>query len=229
MGQVWKLRLPDGRTYTPGDWTTAEPLWSTVELATGAIGVQSAFSYGLGATVPGSVGPRESDLTDTNLEGEGGRLPENEEIVIFNMAIEVFQIGAGGANDAIPATDPPDVSILDMLRFQRDVLVKLKIAAVKEYTQFPVSYFPASTGVMQYNSGARSVADITRGFMASNNGSTDVDQGRPFTAPHYIAGGETFRVDFEAGPGQINGLNLGANSRLRVRTYLDGYRRRPVA
>ncbi|UCC73998.1 MAG: hypothetical protein JSV86_05425 [Gemmatimonadota bacterium] len=229
MAQVWKIRLPDGRTYTPGDWTTAEPLWSTVEVAAAAVPILAAFSYGVGGDVPGSVGPREADLRDTNLEGEGGKLPENQELVIFNICVEVFKNGAGAGGDAIPQTDQPDVSILDMLRLQRDMIMRLRIADVKDYTQFPISYFPASTGVEQYNSGARSVANAARGFMAANNGGTSVGDQRVLSAPHYVAGGEAFRLDFEAGPGQVNGLDLAANETMVLRTYLDGYIRRPVA
>ena len=36
MAQLWKVRLPNGNVLTPGDWTTAEPLYSTVEVQAGA-------------------------------------------------------------------------------------------------------------------------------------------------------------------------------------------------
>ena len=69
MSQLLKIRLPDGRTLTPSDWCTAEPLWSTIEIATGNISVQEAFTYGIGGVVPGSVNNRQSSLIDTNLQG----------------------------------------------------------------------------------------------------------------------------------------------------------------
>jgi hypothetical protein len=234
MAQVWKVRLPGGQTYTPGDWTASEPLWSTVELTTGAVPVLSAFSYGRGADVPGSIGPRQSDFIDTNLEGEGGRLPENEELVIFSMAVEVFKIGAAGQAggvDAIPATDAPDFPLLDMLRLQRDMIVVMRIAYVKEYTRAPLGYFPASTGVARMDSGSRTVISAgVSGTVVGNNGSTNVMDNRVFSSPLYVAGGESFTVDFRAGPGQINNIDLNANTgRARLRVFLEGYRRRPVA
>lgn len=239
MAQIYKIRTPDGNVVTPGDWTGAEPLYSVVEVAEGAITILTAFSYGIGnSDVPGSIGPRRATDTDTNLQGEGNRLPENEELIIFNMAIEVFAIGSGGddAADLIPQSDPPEVSLLNMLRLQRDMLTTIRIASVnKRYIEAPVGYFPASTGVLNYTAGARSdISNGASGFVSANNGSHQADDVREFSSPLRVKGGETFGVDFVPGPGQITGLNVdnavaNAAGRLRLRTFLDGYRRRPVA
>jgi hypothetical protein len=231
MAQVWKIRLPDGRTLTPGDWTSAEPLWSTVEIGAGAFPVLTAFSYGQGGDVPGSVGPRESTLVDTNLEGEGSRLPENEELIVFNISVEVFRIGDTYASpdvDTVPSADAPDVDLLDMLRLQRDLLIVFRIAFVKEYTRSPLSYWPASTGVAAVYAGGLNAAGVS-GFLSANNGSWDADEGRVLASPLYVQGGESMQVDVKSGPGQVEGLNVGTESRMRLRIFLDGYRRRPVA
>ncbi len=236
MAQLWKIRMPDGKTLTPSDWTAAEPLYSTVEIGALAFPVVSAFSYARGGgDVPGSIGPRRSTLADTNLEGEGARLPENEEIIIYNMAIEVFHIGAQSQADVLPPIDPPDVSLPNMLRLQRDVLIVTRIAFVKEYTRAPMGWFPASTGTRQWNSAARSqISAGTLGYVASNNGGDDVCHAREFASPLYIAGGESIAVDFKPGPGSVTGLDVestpGADDgRIRLRVYWEGYRRRPVA
>jgi len=239
MSQIWKMRTPDGNTVTPGDWTGAEPLFSTIGIAEGNIGRLSAFSYGKGSSsVPGSIGPRQATDADTNLEGEGGRLPENEELIVYNIAIEVFAVGTGGndAADVVPQSDPPEVSLLNMLRLQRDLMVAFRIASVdKIYIKAPLSYFPASMGVHQWNSGARSVlSGGTDGYVSASNGSVNADDIRILASPLRVRGGETFGVDFEACDGAITGLNVDNTvgpvaGRLRLRTYLDGYRRRPMA
>jgi len=240
MAQIWKLRTPDGNVVTPGDWTGAEPLFSVVEFNEGNLPRTTAFSYGKGAAaVPGSIGPRQANDSDTNLEGEGGRLPENEELIIYNIAIEVFAIGGPGDDpaDIWPQSDPPEVSLLNLLRLQRDMVVSLRIAAVdKVYIKAPLGYFPASTGVVGWNSGARTELSAGQeGFMSANNGSPNADDIRILASPLRVKGGETFGLDFVPGPGQINGLNVnrqvGATTagRLRCRSFLDGYRRRPVA
>lgn len=239
MAQIFKIRTPDGNVVTPGDWTGAEPLFSVVEVDEGALTILTAFSYGVGNTdVPGSIGPRRSTQADTNLEGEGNRLPENEELIIFNLAVEVFAIGGPGDStaDTIPQSDPPEVSLLNMLRLQRDMLMTIRIASVnKRYIEAPIGYFPASTGVLNYTAGARSdLSSGTEGYISANNGSHQADDVRELSSPLRVKGGETFGVDFLPGPGQIVGLNVENDNtvtegRLRLRTFLDGYRRRPVA
>jgi hypothetical protein len=39
MAQLFKIRMPDGKTYQPADWTAAEPLYSTIEIGVGAFPV----------------------------------------------------------------------------------------------------------------------------------------------------------------------------------------------
>ncbi len=237
MAQIWKIRTPDGNTVTPGDWTGAEPLFSVVEIAEGPMGILTAFSYGIGnADVPGSIGPRRATEVDTNLQGQGNSLPENEELIIFNIAVEMFVIGPGGISGShlIPQSDPPEVSLTNMLIAQADCLTTIRISSVqKQYITAPVGYFPASTGVLNYTSGARTdISDGVNGFVSANNGSHNASDVRQLATPLRVKGGEPFGVDFTAGPGELRGLNVdgdGEEGRLRLRTYLDGYRRRPVA
>lgn len=232
MSQLLKIRLPDGRTLTPSDWTTAEPLWSTVEIPTGNISIQEAFTYGIGGVVPGSPNNRQSSLLDTNLQGEGARLPENEAMIIQAIAVEMYIIP--GPGDVFTTDDSnaisPDVGGQNMLRAQRDLLTVVTIAAVKEYIRVPVSFMAAGSGV---DSGTASGlgGDGVNGYVAASNGSTSVKGLRHLASPLFIQGGEAFRVKFIPPRGTIAGLNLGGNpgARLRLRTFLLGYHKRPVA
>jgi hypothetical protein len=232
MAQLWKIRLPNGNILTPGDWTSAEPLWSVVEVSAGPFPLLTAFSYSRGGTVPGSVGPRSATLRDTNLEGEGNRLPENEELVCYNLGIEVFKLGPALSVDAFPDADVPGVPLPDMLRLQRDLLVEFKVSSnTKDYTQAPMSYFPAGTGLCALYSGGRSRVSAgapTGEVIAWNGGPSRYDM-RMFASPCYVAGGETFSVNIRPARGQVMGLNLAADSRMQLRIFLDGLRRRPVA
>jgi hypothetical protein len=238
MAQLWKIRLPNGNVLTPGDWTSAEPLYSTVEIAAGAFPLLTAFSYSRGGSVPGSVGPRDALLIDTNLEGEGNRLPENEELICFTLGVEAFKTGAKYNDDRFPDADAPNMPLDDMLRLQRDLVIKFKIAAVKNYTHSPMSYWPSGTGVHQYMSGGRTriSAGVPTGEILGNNGDPAVTGARHLASPLYVAGGESMSVDISAGPGSVLGLFSNesetvetGDTRARLRIYLDGYRRRPVA
>lgn len=233
MAQIWKVRLPNGNVVTPGDWTAAEPLYSTIEVGAAGFQERVAFSYGRGATVPGSVGPRQSTLIDTNLQGQGNQLPENEELVVYMIGIELFKQGAADSVDRFPDADNPHVPLPDMLRMQRDMVIRLKIANVKFYTNAPLSYFPSGTGVQSMYSGGRSFVSgaAANGEVPANNGNPSTEGTRELASPLQVAGGETFGVSFRPSSptGDIQNLNLAANSRIRCRVYLDGFRRRPVA
>jgi len=224
MAQVRKLVLPNGMTVVPGDWTSAVPLFSTVEVAAGSIPTLYAFSYTAGDTVPGSVGPRMATTIDTNLQGEGSKLPENEELVIHTMMISAFKEGAAADSGVFPDPLVPEVPLTDMLRLQQDLLIQLNIAAVKNYTQSPLSYWPGAAGVQHAYSGG-----LTGGTAVAYNGCTGTQGNRKFASPLYVAGGESFRVECVPNRGAISGLNLAATSRIQLRIYLDGFRRRPVA
>lgn len=238
MAQFYKLRLPNGNVLTPGDWISSEPLYSTVEIQAGSFPLLTAFSYSYGGSVPGSVGPRDALIIDTNLEGEGNRLPENEELVAYAMGVEVFKTGAKTNINRFPDADPPNMPLDDMLRLQRDVLIRFKIASVKNYTSSPLSYWPAGTGVHHYFSGGRSrvSAGVPDGEILGNNGDPSVNGMRLLASPLYVAGGETMSVDITAGGGQVDGLFANeydditeGNTRAVLRIFIDGYRRRPVA
>lgn len=231
MAQIWKIRLPNGKVVVPGEWTSAAPIYSTVEIGPGPFPVLTGFAYGQGGTVPGSVGPRQSTVIDTNLQGEGSRLPENEELVVYTIGIEVFKSGAAASVATFPDCDPPGVPLPDMLRLQRDIVCKLRIAAVKDYTHSPMSYWPPGTGLDYVISGGRSQISgaAPNGEVPANNGAPTVEGTRQLASPLYIGGGDQFAMDILAGPGSVVNLNLATNSRMRLRIYLDGYRRRPVA
>ncbi len=230
MARIDAITLPDGTTYRPADWMTAEPLYSTVELAAGNFSRLSSFSYSRGGEVPGSPTQRSSSYVDTNLRGEGGKLPEDEDIVIFNIMNDLFKVGVADDQNVFPDAENPEVPLPDMLRVQRDLLMVLTIAAVKEYTHSPIGYWPAGQGVDYAISGglSRAAAGVSGTVRASNGGTNVFDQ-RELASPLYIAGGETFRVEFQPGPGEVENLNLEAGARIVIKTFLDGYRKRPVA
>lgn len=221
MAQVYKIRMADGVTITPADWTST-PLYSTVEIGSGAQAPLPAFSYGVGGDVPGSVGPRKAlDGIDTNLDGQGAVLAENEELLIQSCSISCFTF-----NYTNPAATPPHVSLDNMLRLQASILGVLRISSKRtEYSRMNLGFYAASMGVTSVL-GADTATDRT----VANNGSSSVEGRRVFATPHHVAGGETFELTLEFPFGQVPNLTLpNADSRIRARVYLDGFRRRPVA
>lgn len=249
MVQAIKVRLPDGRTVSPSDWTSA-PLYSTVEISSAAsLQPLPAFSYGLGGVVPGSVVPRNATEADTNMQGEGGILQENEEVFLYALQIEVFQIASNTTNfftnQETFAPDPPEVSATNLLRLQRSCLVRTKIANTKDYGVNPISFYGAAMGVHRTTGSTRSQGTTyANGIFAGYHGGVNVFDQREIATPHHIAPGEAFvvRLEFPYGSiveplpataGQVvaSPLDFGddTDARLRVRVYVIGPRRRPVA
>lgn len=245
MSQALKIRLPSGQSVIPTDWT-ASPLFSTVEIGTGPLAPLDGFSYGIGGDVPGSPGPRRATARDTNFEGGGSVLAENEELLLYSIQIDLMQTVENAAafftgNDPwVP--DAPLVSATNLLKVQRSTSVVLRIANTKEYVRMPLSFFPAAMGVHGTLGGARSgradgltYADSV--FWASN-GSPDAASNRQFATPHHISGGEAFAISLEFPYGAIvepttagSALNFGSdtNARIRANIYAVGVRKRPVA
>jgi len=247
MAQALKIRLPDGRTLVPSDWT-ASPLFSTVEIDDASnLSPLPGFSYGAGGDVPGSVGPRKATAADTNMQGQGGILAENEELLLYALQIELFQIYSNGENfftgQELFAPNPPHVSLTNVLKVQRSTSVRLKIANTKDYCFAPIGFFPAAMGTHAGFGAARSGRAVSATFpypvAVGSNGNVSSGDQREFATPHHVAGGEAFAVNLEFPYGGVteplgisnSGLNFGSDTgaRIRARIYAVGLRRRPVA
>ena len=240
MAQAWKVRLPDGRVVSPAEWSST-PIWSTVEIDDGTLTDLSAFSYGQGGDVPGSSGPRSADVIDTNMEGPGAILAENEELLLYTLAVVLTVTTTDDAtssnfftsNGDAGTPDPPDISLENVLRVQRDTMLVLKIAGQSGRWQMnvPVGFFPAGMGAWHHTGAASAVNNSDAAILAGTNGNPSCGANRKFATPHRVGPGESFEVLFRFPSGSVNNLELGNDddARVRARIYADGYRRRPVA
>ena len=229
MAQIDKVRLPNGDVVRPVDWSST-PLWSTVEVAAGAIETLPAFSYGMGGNVPGSPGPRKATKLDTNMRGDGGVIQEQQELLLHTILIELEQttsdVAALLVNEEFQP-DPPFVSAPNVKRLQQDTM--LRIANTKAYMYQPLGFFPAAAGV-HANVTATLRRNVPAPFMVGQNGGVNVYDNRLFATPHHIGAGEAFAINLKFPFGQVRNLNLGddPSARVRVRIFAGGYRARPV-
>ena len=238
MAQQDKIRFADGRVMRPGDWTTS-PLYTVVEIDDAAnLSPLDGFSYGLGGDVPGSLGPRQSTIVDTNMEGQGSILAENEELLIFGLCVELIQTTAASTTNFFTSQeawcpDPPLVSATNCQRILRDTLVRMKIAATKDYLAVPIGFLPGTRGVDHVYGSARSTGSTwTEGVFVGYNGANYEGAQRLFATPHQVGPGEQFIVRLEFPFGTVSGLEFGlpdTSARIKARIYHRGLRRRPVA
>jgi hypothetical protein len=230
MTQLWQVKI-GGNTFSPADWTSSDNLYSTVEFGTGSQQELTAFSYGRGGYIPGSPTQRKSELVDTNLEGEGGRLPENEAVLIYSISADFFHTPSGGFGGDDDNVQAPNLGVRNMLRIHRDIVAQLQIASLQKiYKQSGIGFFAAGMGVESgFASGTGQ--NPAQGFAAAFNGATSIKGVRKFASPEFIKGGETFGVVLKFPTGSVEGLTLNgnANDRVTTRIWLRGIRKRPVA
>lgn len=250
--QLDQIVLPTGEKVDPAEWTTT-PLYSTGEFQIGvALAPIVLFSYGRGNSQipisPATLPTRQANDADTNMEGQGGILPENERIILYSIQIELINLGptftegVANAGDDFTAT-APDMSLDMMLQCQRDMLAILTIASrAKEYCRAPLGYFAGAVGVDRINQPnaqnnlAPPATPAATGFKVAYNSGISPDDNRDFASPHDIPGGTPFAVTLQFPFGGINtlgtsghGTSPGAGNIVRARCYLYGFRKRPVA
>lgn len=220
------MRLPSGQEIQAPDWLDAEPLYSAVEIDDGAINTLSAFTYGIGQVVPGS-NSRLATKIDTNLEGNGGRLPWTEEMLVYAVCVEFFLDGEEAANNIGGPAQEPDVSLSNILALQQSLMLSWRSTYTHELFRAPVGYFPAASGVHSVRS--EYIADGGDDSpVVANNGGICPSAMRELSTPIYVPADDTFAVDLTPAGGSVGSLLLsGSSSRIYTRIFLEGYRRKP--
>ena len=220
MATLKKIRLPDGKEITLADWG-AYPLRSTCELlciAGGLINVNEIriFTYTVGQQVPTSGRPADELDCNNNLPSQ---MPMDEEMLVYTMQIEL---------DA--RLVPQSVRSIVMR-----TLFTLSVGGVKNYTDGPVTRYPAGGGISGFS--------VITNESVLSNGMPGVHAAKQLAIPVHIAGGEKFwgiyrffqRAETAAlGATPIALVNqlgaaLAVNDTRQIVTYLDGLRKRPLS
>jgi len=220
------IRLPDGSQLVLDEWVHY-PLFSTVEFAAGSKPKLRAFTYVAGSNVPSQgVVPRVADDADTN-QTVRTRTNQDEAFVVYAVTPEFFGLSDASATitnqaGAAPiAAVAPMVSRHNLLAMQRSLLVELFVGANinKPQLRVPLSQLSQSIGpVVHGTADGAGVLDVgTAGRVSSTN------QWR-LELPIYIEADRVFYAQVSA-PEALADLN----QNIRLRLYLDGMKRRPVA
>jgi len=220
------IRLPDGSELKLDEWLHY-PIYSTIEFAAASKFNLRAFTYVAGQTVPNQgVAPRTANDADTN-QTVRTRTNQDEAFVVYAITQEFF-----GLTDATYVTTPgpvthtiafaPAVSRHNMMVMQRDVLTELFVGANinKPQLRVPQSRLSQSIGPVIHGTASNTQpADLgTQGRVSSSN------QWR-LELPVYIESDRVFYVRVSTPTGAIADLNQA----IRMRVWLDGMKRRPVA
>ena len=226
---IKKVRLPTGEEVTIDEWLHW-PQYSTIEFGVAVNVSLRAFTYVQGQNVPlqGVVpgGRRTATETDTN-QVSRTRMNHDEAYLAYAITYDHFAL-----DDAtIPSGPPtlvspaPVLSSQNLRRLQRDLVIELRVGAGIQKPQFraPFSWIGQSVGAPAYTSGDAVAAGIA--FTYGTGGYMRAENQRKWQLPIFIQSDRVMFVDTKSQNGAITDLD----QPVRLRWWLDGLKRRPVA
>ncbi len=240
--QITQIRLANGVTVAFVDWTD-QPLFSTIEILSGStVQEMDFFQYTVGDAVPAFApvaiaGQRSATELDTNM-AQPGAMSSTEEMLVYSLRPEVFCMAVADEEEpdfAAPAalsSDPSPIPLSSMYAvLNLRTLLSLEISQ-KIYSNAGFGYYNAGFGPFAGGGGTT--------VQVASNGVPSMDAVRSLVVPQHIGGQEKFRAFMTfADDGTGNGIELGLQTEgetavdpvlyARIRLYLDGLHKRPVA
>jgi hypothetical protein len=220
---IKKIHLPDGEEVVIDEWLHYQQ-FSTIEFAAGSQINLRAFTYVQGQVVPqqGLV-PRNATESDTNQVAKT-RMNHDEAYLCYAITWEAFALSSAESETFTLAPAPAMLS-QNVRRLQRDVVLSLVVGAniKKPQARAPFSRYGQSVGAPAYPSSQALTAATA--FSYGTGGKMSASNQRRFQLPVYIASDRVFYVEVRSFPGAITDLSQA----VRLRIYLDGLKRRPVA
>jgi hypothetical protein len=227
---IKKVRLPDGSDVVIDEWLHW-PQFSTVEFAAASNVSLRAFTYVQGQRVPqqGAVagGARTSTSTDTNQVARA-RMNHDEAFLAYSITYEHWGLTADEIATTPTATTVAPVPVLspmNLRRLQRDLVISLFVGAGINKPQFraPFSWIGQGPGAPAYTSGDGVAAGTA--FSYGTAGCPSPKDQRTWQLPVFIQSDRVMYLQLASFPGAIADLTQD----VRLRFYLDGLKRRPVA
>jgi len=234
------FKMPDGSVFRIEEWLHW-PLFSTIEGAAGAQVDLYAFSYVVGGQVPQagqiSTGRRMATQADTN-QVVKSKLNHDEAAIVFSVTYELFAIEGSNNQDSVYTNPPNDdeavapiFSGTNHALMKQQALLELMVGSniSKPMFQSPLAY--VGQGVGAYATGSGDALTIANGGATSLNLNygTGGELGpkknqRLLNMPILISSDRTIKVRFRTPAGALL-----VDQDWRMRIYLDGLKRRPVA
>ena len=223
------IRLPNGETITIDEWLHW-PIFSTIEFGPNIALNLSAFTYVQGQRVPRQgtlpVGQRNATVADTNMVART-RMNQDEAFLAYSITYEHYALTAAYADEDETVLQAPAPAVLaqNLRRLQRDVVVSFKIGAGIDKPQFraPMSWIDQGPGAPAYTSGDQPSAGVAVGYGTA--GPISPRSQRQWKLPIYIASDRVMRLEVKSAFGAM----VDQTQAIRLRWYLDGLKRRPVA
>jgi hypothetical protein len=241
---IEKITLPNGEVYSLNEWIHW-PQFSTLEaeggrdFAADPLGLGNGvsvnldmFTYQVSQQVPraGAIAPRSATQSDTN-QVVGSRMNYDEAFLCYSTTYEIFALNSGTELPTVPGhfqSASPAFIGSNLRRLQRDCLFELRIGAgiSKPQIRAPLSYFGQGIGATAFGPGdALAAPPATINMDYGTGGAISPRNQRLYVLPVFIASDRVMKGKFWSPDGQIEGVSQS----YRMRWYLDGLKKRPVA
>lgn len=242
---IEKIQLPNGQAVEISEWLHW-PLFSTVEgqggigsgsdplgLGNGAAINLRLFSYIVGQQIPraGTVTARAANESDTN-QVIAGKMGYDEAFLCYAITPEFFALTDGTAFPTLPNSKEsvaPALTAGNIRRLQRDCVFSLVIGAkiTKPQARAPMPYFNQGVGAVASSPGGSGLTTPPNTTLMDygTSGSISPRNQRLYNLPVLIDSDRAMYGKIESPGGTISGLS----QNWRMRWYLDGLKRRPVA
>jgi len=228
------IRLPDGSQIVLDEWISI-PRYSTIEFADVDVNMR-AFTYVVGANIPqqGTIpgGGRTSTETDTN-QTTRTRLNRDQAFLAYSLTYELFSLEAAYVGDSPTlgiAAPVPVISANNLRRMQRDIVMSLVIGANidKPQARFPFSWVGQGPGAVAFPSTGVTGTNVALNY-GTGGGTPSPKNQRSWRLPVYIAPDRVFYVEIKSERSPRDATAPLWTQAVRMRLYIDGLNRRPVA
>lgn len=248
---IEKITLPNGEVYEINEWIHW-PQFTTLE-AEGGVGAAldplglgngvsvnlDVFTYQVSQQVPrsGAILARQATESDTN-QVVGSRMNYDEAFLCYSTTYEIFALETAAdptGNGPVMPTLPNNVQGAgpafigsNLRRLQRDCIFSLRVGAgiSKPQLRAPLSYFGQGIGATAFGPGDALVAPpVTINMDYGTGGAISPRNQRAYVLPVFIASDRVMKGTFWSPDGTIEGVSQS----YRMRWYLDGLKRRPIA
>ena len=224
---IRNLRLNNGQTIELDEWLSWA-LYSTVEFAAAAKIKLPSFSYTVGQAVPrAGLAKRLGTPSDTNMV-IAKKVNHDEAFVAFSLTYEPFALSDDTNAQAAPPelrAPAPLISADNLRRMQRSMTLALRVGTrqKKPQARAPLAWFGQGAGPLAYASSGPVAPAVAISY--GTGGPAKPANQRRWPMPIFIQSDRKVSIDVEAPRGPIQGLTQD----IRLRLYLDGVKRRPVA
>jgi hypothetical protein len=240
---IKNVRLPaqaGGGNFNLEEWLHW-PLFSAIEAQAGVAVDLRAFSYVVGQNVPQagaiSTGARSATESDTNQVARS-RINHDEAFVAFSMTFEHWALEGTTNSDSVYNVPPlDDAAVAPILRgtnlhiLQQQLMMELFVGAniSKPMASAPFEYYGQGIGAPAWGSG--DALTIANGGATALNlnygtgGAISPENQRRWHLPVQIDPDRVMYVRLRSPGGALTGIDQD----WRLKVYLDGLKRRPVA